>query len=171
MHRSKLIFLFALLCLLPAAAKTQRLYVYIALSETCPICKSITSELRSLDKLYDDKDVSFIGIFPNSASSNAQTRSAFGKKYKIDFPLLSDSSYRFAQRFKIHTLPEVIVLDSTLSKIIYRGLIDDSFAAVGKRRSSVSKRYLREALEAYLTDNSYIAPYTKPVGCILTYPK
>lgn len=171
MHFSKLFFLLTLPYLVPTAAKSQRVQVYVALSETCPICKSITSELRSLDQIYENTEVMFTGIFPNSANSTPASRAAFSKKYKIDFPLIADSAYNFSYRYSIQTLPEVIVLDSAQNTIIYRGLIDDSFAAVGKRRSSVSKRYLRDALEAYLKDNSYIAPYTKPVGCILTYPK
>lgn len=167
----KLIVLWAILCLAQTASKAQRIYVYVALSETCPICKSITSELRSLDERYSDAEVSFTGIFPNAANSTATSRAAFGSKYKIQFPLIADSAYTFAYRYTIQTLPEVIVLDSTQTRIVYRGLIDDSFASVGKRRGSISKRYLRDVLEESLKDNSYIAPYTNPVGCILTYPK
>jgi hypothetical protein len=170
-HHSKPLFLFATLCLVSALSNAQCVYVYVALSETCPICKSITSELRSLDERYSDAEVSFIGIFPNAANSTGSSRNAFGLKYKIQFPLIADSAYAFAYRYTIQTLPEVIVLDSTKTTVIYRGLVDDSFASVGKRRGSISKRYLREVLETYLKDNSYIAPYTNPVGCILTYPK
>lgn len=167
----KLTFMLAIFFLTAAATRAQRMYVYIALSETCPICKSITAELRSLSQQYNNADIAITGIFPNAANSTAESRAAFGSKYKINFPLIADSAYRFAHTYNIQTLPEVIVLDSTQSTIIYRGLIDDSFVTVGKRRGSISKRYLRDALEAYLKDNSYIAPYTKPVGCILTYPK
>ena len=61
-----------------------------------------------------------------------------------------------------------MVVNKSKNEIIYRGLIDDSFAAVGKRRTVSKKQYLYDAVKAY-NNQSITSEFTEPVGCKITW--
>jgi len=141
--------------------------VYIFLSETCPICKNATLELNKLHTEYAKLGYNFIGIFPNENISTQETRASFGKKFHLNFPLISDTNQHFTQQFSATITPEVIVWSEPKQKILYRGKIDNSFESVGKRRTVTTEFYLRNALESLLKNTSESITFTQPVGCFI----
>ena len=164
---------FALIVLLSpsfATLNAQRLEVVLFLAESCPICKSITAELRTLDADYADSLVCFTAYFP-SKSSTAESRLRFARKYNLKFPLHADSTLGAAKEYNARVTPEVVLMDKTSNRIIYRGMVDDSFASVGKRRTIVKNHYLRDAINATLTKNSIPITETDPVGCLIQFPQ
>lgn len=152
---------------LTTSAQTDSLMVYIFLSETCPICKSTTPELQSLYSDYTSKGVSFKGIFPNESISTSETRKAFATKYKLKFPLIGDPQHSLTNELNAQITPEVFVVRIKKNELIYRGLIDNSYIRVGKRRSITTEFYLRNALEQYLSGNVSTIQSTEAVGCII----
>lgn len=166
-------FSFALLLILIAesftnikAQKQDSLIVYLFLSETCPICQSISQEIRFLVKENRKNPVKFIGVFP-SKLSNEQSRSKFSKKYNLDFDLIGDTALAITTNLKASITPEVVVMKKNNNEIVYRGLIDNSFASIGKRRKVVTEFYLRDALFAFHSQIPLSLTVTKPVGCII----
>ena len=152
---------------LKASAQTDSLMVYIFLSETCPICKSTTPELQSLYSDYSSKGISFTGVFPNKSVSSIETRAAFASKYKLKFPLIGDPEHALTNQLNAQITPEVFVVRIKNNELIYRGLIDNSYIRVGKRRSITTAFYLRNALEQYLSGNVSTIQSTNAVGCII----
>ena len=53
------------------AERGDEITVYIFMSETCPICQSVTLELKALYATYHPKGVTFVGLFPNQSMSTA----------------------------------------------------------------------------------------------------
>ena len=153
-----------------ASLHAQRLEVVLFLAESCPICKSITAELRALDADYADSLVRFTAYFPTK-SSTAESRLRFARKYNLKFSLLADSTFGAAKEYNARVTPEVVLMDIASNRIVYRGMVDDSFASVGKRRTIVKKHYLRDAINAALTNNSLPITETDPVGCIIQFPQ
>jgi len=152
---------------LTSAAQTDSLMVYVFLSETCPICKSTTPELKSLYSDYSSKGVSFKGIFPNESLSTSDTRQAFATKYKLKFPLIGDPQHSLTNQLNAQITPEVFVINLKNNQLIYRGLIDNSYIRVGKRRSITTAFYLRNALEQYISGQTSSIQSTEAVGCII----
>ena len=148
------------------AQQQDSLYVYLFLSETCPICQSVTQELRYLAKENKANAIKFIGVFP-SKMSNDITRAKFLKKYNIDFTLIGDTSLYYTTLLNASTTPEVVVVNKTNNEIYYRGSIDNSFASIGKRRKVVTDFYLRDALRAFYSRIPLSLTVTKPVGCLI----
>jgi peroxiredoxin len=146
---------------------TKGLRVYIFLSETCPICQSVTSELKKLHQQFGPLQVEFIGLFPDGILSDAQTRAAFGKKYGLSFPLLADSGQLITRKFNAEITPEVVVVNNETEAILYRGKVDNSYASLGKRRTVVTEHYLRQALESWMAGKNILLSETQPVGCII----
>ena len=109
----------------------------------------------------------FYGIFPNQSLSNKKTREDFGRKYELTFPLVGDSMQKLTTQFNAEITPEVVVWDNEKQIIIYRGKIDNSFEAIGKRRTIVTEHYLQKAFENWLNGKSELNKNTEPVGCFI----
>jgi len=150
---------------------SKNLTVYIFLSETCPICQSISPEIKKLNMLHASDSIRFIGVFPDKSQSNEVSRKAFAKKYGLTFELLGDSGRQLTSRFKASITPEVVVIDNENQSIVYRGKVDNSFVSVGKRRTVVTEYYLRTALLHWIEGRQDLIINTEPVGCFIQKQK
>lgn len=140
--------------------------VYVFLSETCPICQNYTLTLKELYSKYKDQQIRMIGIFPNHYSTQKEI-DAFRKQYSIPFPLTLDADGVFTKHFKAEVTPEVFVEDKT-GKLIYSGRIDDTFYAIGKRRTVITSNELADTLEAISKGKEIKNNKTQAVGCIIS---
>jgi thioredoxin-related protein len=147
----------------------QKLEAIVFMSPTCPICKSITKELSAIDAEFPDSIVSIAAYFPSKGVTD-KTLQQFGLKYKLKFALLRDTGFTLAKKFKASVTPEVFLIDRSTNQIVYRGMVDDSFSSVGKRRTIVKNHYLREAITETINGKLPTIAETNPVGCILQYP-
>jgi len=138
--------------------------VVVFLSPVCPICQFYALPLRELHSEFGEKGVVFIGLIPGQQFSEEEI-DGFREKYEIPFEVRSD---REAQHIRLGATitPEVYVLrpDGT---VWYSGRIDDSYAAIGKRRRMTSSFDLREALRAALSGGSPSSARTIPIGCLI----
>ncbi len=167
MNKLHLVLLFFLLV---HGAFAQQLKLVLFMSETCPICKSVTSELLRIDETYPDSVLSITAYFPNRSALNSASLKQFARKYKLGFDLLPDSNFINAKHYNAKVTPEAVLIDVSTNSIVYRGLIDDSFVSVGKRRSVIQNHYLRDAIEARRNGKAPIVSENQPVGCIIQYP-
>ncbi len=62
--------------------------------------------------------------------------------------------------------PEAAVVNRE-GKVVYRGRIDDSIAALGQPRRPVKDADLRDALDAVVAGKSVAKPETKALGCYI----
>lgn len=147
---------------------TDSITVYIFLLETCPICQSITIEMKNIYAKYESKGINFVGLFPNQDLSNGASIKKFGKKYNLPFELRMDEHQRLVQQFSATTTPEVFVVRNTDNKVLYRGRIDNSFEGLGRRRQVVTEHYLDSALKNILLNQPIKPTETKPVGCFIS---
>ena len=165
--RFRLLFIFIFAISAQTFADKKGLTVYIFLAETCPICQSVSIELKKLDAQYKQLNVKFVGIFPDNTLSNEKTRKAFGKKYELSFPLNADSGQVLTKNYQAEITPEAVLVDDETQMILYRGKIDNSFASLGKRRTVVTEHYLRDAIESWVLGKKILISKTNPVGCII----
>jgi peroxiredoxin len=157
---------------LPAQEKNKNQFpvtVTVFLSETCPICQSYTLTLKDLYSKYKTQSVTFIGVLPNYYSDQ-KSLAEFKKKYAIPFELVTDKDGSIAKNLKASITPEVFVLDAK-KNILYHGRIDDSFYAVGKRRTMITSKDLENALSEIVTGKKVTLPQTQAIGCIITSSK
>ena len=143
--------------------------VYVFLSETCPICQSYTLTLKELYKKYSNKNVEFVGVFPNYYA-DLDSIATFKEKYSIPFELIIDKDSKLTKHFKASITPEVFV-ESAGGKLLYSGRIDDSFYAIGKRRNVITSTELSDALIQIVSGHPVAVPKTQAVGCIISISK
>jgi peroxiredoxin len=150
-------------------AQTQdSLQVLVFFSETCPICQSVTSELRAVYQEFSAKGVTFLGVFPNENSSNAKTMAKFKEKYKLPFELFLDEGRKLTKTWKATRTPEVFLIRKSTQTLLYHGKVDNSFESIGRRRTVVTEHYLKNALQNVLQGKVPNPAENQPVGCFLT---
>jgi hypothetical protein len=92
------------------------------------------------------------------------------KKHRSDFALkpsaLLDPEQTLSKDCGATITPEVVVL-SPKGTVLYRGRIDNKYADIGKPRTHVTERDLRDALDAILAGKPVPNPRTEAVGCFL----
>ena len=64
------------------------------------------------------------------------------------------------------TTPEVAVIGAS-GQVLYRGRIDNLYAALGKKRPEATEKDLRRALDEVLSGSRVSTPETKAIGCYI----
>jgi peroxiredoxin len=140
--------------------------VLVFLAESCPICRNVTPELNRVYTQFNDKGISFLGVFPNRAST-PETRKLFQQKFSLSFPLIADEERMLTQKWDAKITPEVFVIRIKDEKILYRGKVDNSYETLGRRRTVVTEHFLFNALSQWLKGLSPDPEKTTAVGCFI----
>ncbi|QDS97393.1 redoxin domain-containing protein [Adhaeretor mobilis] len=149
------------------AWKEKRAIVVVFLGTECPLAKLYGKRLAKMNREYAKQGVQFVGINSNRQDT-LQELAVYGKKHKIEFPLLKDPGGKVAQQFCATRTPEAFLLDGD-GKIHYQGRIDDQYG-VGTARNEPRVAELQEALDAMLAGEPIKKPHTQAVGCLISMP-
>jgi hypothetical protein len=77
-----------------------------------------------------------------------------------------DPDHALVKRAGVTVTPEAAVYSG--GRLVYRGRIDDRYAALGKARPEPTRRDLAAALEAALAGRPAPAKITRAVGCTIS---
>ena len=146
--------------------KPDSINVYIFLLDACVICKHYSLTLAELHQEYSSEHLQFIGLFPNFSSKPASIE-AFKEKYRIPFELKTDYYRIMTNRFGVTMTPEIVVYNHSQEKVLYKGRIDNTYAALGKRRRHTTSSELEDALKAIRDGKEILIPQTQSVGCLI----
>ena len=147
--------------------KKNKATVIIIFLSDCPASQSYTLTLNKLAKKYNANNISFIGIFPGSYSTDDELKK-FKSDYKIEFPLLKDPDMILARKLDATIAPSCFVINEK-GNTIYQGRIDDWLYAIGKKRQVITENNLDDALKSVVKNLPVKIKETKPIGCILEY--
>ena len=90
------------------------------------------------------------------------------KQKKYDFPYLFDETQEVARAFGATNTPHVFVLNKENEKtfrVVYIGAIDDN----SRNASAVTKRYVEDAVDALLNEETVPTTKTKAIGCTIKW--
>ena len=141
--------------------------VCVFMDTGCPIARYHTRTLRLLHEEYAGKGIRFAAVFP-AANTTEKSLQAYVEKYKFPLKAILDPGQARARALKATIVPEVFVFDRN-EKLIYRGRIDDRFAAVGKRRPLTRTHDLADVLRALSASETIEPRKTKAIGCAITF--
>ena len=137
--------------------------VLVFLDTACPVATRYVPTLNALHAEAEARGAALYGILSNPAIT-WQAGADFADEFGIAFPVILDSAGDLALRLGPHVMSEAFVI-STADRIVYRGRIDDRFAAVGTLRTRIGAHDLRTVIEA-LAAGDPPEPYaTEAVGC------
>lgn len=129
----------------------------------CPIANSYAAEYSRLSSDFASRGIPLIVVYVDPDLTTARM-AEHAHQYLLKCPVLLDSASTWAQRAGATKTPEAAVFDLH-GELLYRGRIDDRYAAVGKSRAIATTHDLRTALEAILAGKPVAQRFTDAVGC------
>ena len=135
----------------------------VFLDTACPVA---TRYIPTLNKLHEDaqaKGVSLYGVLSHP-DIGWQASADFVVDFGVTFPVIMDTTGDLALRLRPRVTSESFVI-STADRVVYRGRIDDRFAAVGKLRTRIGSHDLRTVIEALADGGEPESRTTEAVGC------
>jgi peroxiredoxin len=134
---------------------------------TCPYSKAYNSRIMGLNKQFASRGCPVVAINANdpamSSGDSFEEMKSQARHKNYDFPYLVDETQAIAKAFGATNTPHVFVLknEGGTFKVAYIGTIDNS----PKDESSVSKKYVEDAVNAMLEGKDVSTKNTKAVGC------
>jgi thiol-disulfide isomerase/thioredoxin len=144
--------------------------VVVFLANHCPVVINTEDRINDFVEDYKGKSVKLVGLCveTNRASVDdlnaIKARAVKDKKYTYTYGY--DESQDIGKKYGATNTPQVFVLDKD-RVIRYMGLIDDNH----NNESKVTKRYLRDAVDALLAGKEIAVKETRPFGCGISYTK
>jgi hypothetical protein len=141
--------------------------VLFFITNDCPIANSYAPEIQRICGDYSSRGVSCTLVYSDATLDDAairKHRADFG--YRDTIPFVLDKDHHLAQATGATITPEAVVVDRH-SKVLYRGRIDNFWAALGKPRRQATEHDLRQALDEVLAGKSVTHPQTPAIGCYI----
>ena len=145
------------------ANPATKMIVFVFLGPECPISQRYVPELNRIAAQRDTNSVEFYGVVSGHSTPRAEVNS-FIHEYRIAFPVLVDDRLELANWLRPTHVPEAYVLKAD-GDLMYHGRIDDGYEAVGRQRTVVQHRELRDAMAAVLSGRTPPRMFAQPVGC------
>jgi Thioredoxin-like len=129
----------------------------------CPISNSYAPELQRIIHDYEDQKIAFDLVYVDEHLTLQQARQ-HAAEFGYHCAVRVDENRVLVGKFKIDVTPEVAVV-SPAGDVLYRGRIDDTYAAFGKKRFAPTTHELRDALDAIVQGHAVAVSNTTAVGC------
>jgi peroxiredoxin len=147
---------------------SQKGVVVVFTSNYCPFSRLYEDRIIDLSREFESKGIRFILINSNTQQSAEESVAEMRKRARekgYRMPYLADQDFRQTDRFGATKNPEVYVLESKNNSFVlrYKGAIDDDAQAA----HAVQAAYLRDALNAIVSNGSIKVTEKRPVGCVI----
>ena len=141
--------------------------VLFFITSDCPISNSYAPEIQRICSEYGPKKISCDLVYVDPDLTGADV-----KKHVKDFgysavPAILDSSQKLVRAAGATITPEAAIIGPK-GQVLYRGRIDNVYAALGKRRPEATERDLRRALDEIVDGKPVSTSQTQPVGCYIS---
>ena len=137
-------------------------------SVDCPVANAGIPEIRRIHDDAKSAGAAMYFVHP-SVQQSAEKMRAHARDRRLAMPILHDPERRLVGLLGATTTPEAFVLrrDGDGWVAVYRGLIDDLYADVGRRRRNATAHYVRDAIKAARSRTPLTTPVRTPIGCLI----
>jgi hypothetical protein len=150
--------------LFPFESDGARASVFIFLMKDCPISNRYAPEIMRIAQEYQAKRIRFYLVYVDDVRGLEKHLVEYGL---ADLTTIFDDQRRLVKATGVQTAPESAVI-GTKGEILYRGRIDNLYAAMGKPRRQVTEHDLRDALDAIYDGRPISTPRTTAIGCFIS---
>ena len=141
--------------------------VLFFITNDCPIANSYAPEIQRICGEYASRGVSCTLVYSDLTLDGAAIRKHRAEfAYPDSIPSVIDAGHKLAQATGATITPEAVVVDHN-SKVLYRGRIDNFWAALGKPRRQATEHDLRQALDEVLAGKPVTHSQTPAIGCYI----
>jgi peroxiredoxin len=134
----------------------------------CPTVHAYEDRMIAIQKDYEEKGATLVAInsnetehYPDDSFENMVGRA---KEKGFNFPYLRDEDQSVANAYGATHTPHIFLFDENRN-LKYTGAIDDN----KWEPDNVTRKYLREALDAVLEGKAVSEPETHTVGCTIKW--
>lgn len=140
--------------------------VYFFVTNDCPISNAFAPEIARICAEYGPKGADCTLVYVDPSISD-ETALAHAKAYGHGpYPKIVDRNHELVKTTGVTITPEAAVVNAS-GQVVYRGRIDNSFAALGQARRAATSHDLRDALDATLAGKPAPSAETKALGCYI----
>jgi peroxiredoxin len=133
----------------------------------CPYVQAWEDRMKSIQRDYADRGFRLVAISSNDAEhypdDSLEEMTARGQRLGFNFDYLYDEDQSVARALGSERTPEVFLFDRD-RRLVYHGAIDDS-----RDDRSVTRHYLRDALDALFAGEEPPVADTPAVGCTVKW--
>ncbi len=126
----------------------------------CPISNDYNERMQALVNDYQHRGIAFVFVNSNDTEPAAEVRKHM-QDNRFTFPVYKDPHNKLADLLHAAVTPEVFLFDK-IGTVVYHGAIDDS-----RNAAKITKRPLRDALEAVLAGKEAPVKEHKAFGCTI----
>ena len=150
--------------------KDRKALVVIFSCNHCPTVQAYEERLITIQRDYEGKGAALVAINSNETEShpqdNFENMVKRAKEKGFNFPYIRDEDQTVANSYEASHTPQIFLFDEN-RKLRYTGAVDDN----KWEPTQVTKKFLREALDAVLEGNPVSNPETHTVGCTIKWSK
>lgn len=143
------------------------LLVLVQSCNHCPYVLAWEGRIDALQREYADRGVRIVAINSNDATAypadSFENMVEHARTADYSFDYLYDESQEIARALGSERTPEAFLFDADRG-LVYHGAVDDN-----REEAEVTMRYLRDAIEAALADETPAVTETSPVGCTVKW--
>jgi peroxiredoxin len=136
----------------------------------CPYVQAYEGRLIEIQRDYRERGVQLVAINSNDdvgyPEDSFEQMVARAKAKGFNFPYLRDASQSTARAYGATHTPQLFVFDES-RRLRYTGKVDDNW----QRPEAVTRRYLRDALDALLARGAPAEASTHAIGCTIKWAK
>jgi Redoxin len=153
----------------PLANPGAKAVVFIFTSVDCPISNRYAPEVRRLSAMFTPEKVKFWLVYPDGDTPPDAIRRHI-KEFDYNCDALRDPRHELVKATGASVTPEaaVFVFNRSGPKMVYRGRIDDQYAALGKSRPTPTRRDLEDVLAAVVKGETVKFKTAPAVGCYIS---
>lgn len=134
----------------------------------CPYVQAYEDRLVAVQHDYAGRGVQLVAINSNDdvnyPEDSFEQMVARAKARGFNFPYLRDASQRVARAYGATHTPQLFVFDRERA-LRYTGKIDDNW----QHPQAVTRRYLRDVIDALLADRAPAESQTHAIGCTIKW--
>lgn len=147
----------------PLAPADKAASVLVFYWQDCPVSNGYAPELNRIAASRTNFAFYVVQVDPELTPSAAREHA---HQYQLAMPVLLDPAHRLVKLSGAKVTPEAVVFGKD-GRILYRGRIDDSYAAAGKKRYVTTNHDLCDALDAIAAGKPVKQKETKAFGCVI----
>jgi hypothetical protein len=137
--------------------------VLVFYGQDCPVSNGYAPELNRIAASRTNFVFYIVQVDPELTAAAAREHA---RQYQLSMPVLLDPAHRLVKLAGAVVTPEAVVFGKD-GQILYRGRIDDGYAAPGKKRAVIGKHDLCDALDAITAGEPVKQKETKAFGCVI----
>jgi peroxiredoxin len=153
-----------------AEAKGTKGTLVVFTANNCPFAKAWEGRIVELANGYSKKGIGVLLINANDPTTakndTAELVKARHQERAMQVPYVIDENQVVARAFGATVTPEAFLFDKA-GKLVYHGTVDDNH----KEPEKVTKRYLKDALDAVSAGKAPAVGETKSMGCGIKFKK